>query len=61
MEKRVSSINSVGKREQLHAKESNWTTFSNIYKNKLKNDSRPKYKTRHNKTLRGKHRQNTLT
>ena len=30
-----------------------------IYKNKLKMDSRPKYKTGHYKTLRGKYRQNT--
>ncbi len=27
-EKRASSINGVGKTGQLHAKESNWTTFS---------------------------------
>ena len=27
-EKAASSINSVGKTGQLHAKESNWTTFS---------------------------------
>ena len=31
-----------------------------IHKNKLKMDQRPKCKTRHYKTLRGKHRQNTL-
>ena len=29
-------------------------------KNKLKMDSRPKCKTGHYKTLRGKHRKNTL-
>ena len=34
--KTASSINGVGKAEQLHAKEANWTTFS--YKNKLKMD-----------------------
>ena len=27
-EKTVSSVNGAGKTEQLHAKESNWTTFS---------------------------------
>ena len=31
-----------------------------IHKNKLKMDSRPKCKTGHYKTLRGKHRKNTL-
>ena len=36
-------------------------TFSNtIHKNKLKMDQRPKCKARHSRTLRGKHRQNTL-
>ena len=31
-----------------------------MHKNKLKMDSRPKYKTGHYKTLRGKHRKNTF-
>ena len=36
--KTASSINGVGKTGQLHVKESNWTTFLTIYKNKLKMD-----------------------
>ena len=37
------------------------TTLPNtIHKNKLKMNSRPRYKTRHYKTLRGKHKPNTL-
>ena len=38
------------------------TRSNTIYKNKLKMDQRPeyKYKARHYKTLRGKHRQNIL-
>ena len=32
-----------------------------IHKNKLKMDLRPKYKTGHYKTRRGKRRKNTLT
>ena len=37
-EKTASSINAAGKTGQLHVKESNWTTFLTIYKNKLKMD-----------------------
>ena len=36
------------------------TLPNTIHKNKLKMDSRPKCKTGHYKTLRGKHRKNTL-
>ena len=35
------------------------TFFNTIHKNKLKMDQRPKCKTRHYKTLRRRHRQNT--
>ena len=34
--------------------------FNTMHKNKLKMDKRPKCKTGYYKTLRGKHRQNTL-
>ena len=36
------------------------TLPNSIHKNKLNMDQRPKYKARRYKTLRGKHRQNTL-
>ena len=36
------------------------TLPNTIHKNKLKMDQRPKYMTGHYKTLRGKHRKNTL-
>ena len=36
------------------------TFFNTIHKNKLKMDQRPKCKTGHYKTPKGKHRQNTL-
>ena len=51
-EKTASLINTVGKTEQLHAKESNWTTFSHHIKKKkkAKMDQRPKYKTPNHKT-----------
>ena len=43
-----------------HMEKNKIRTLSNtIHKNKLKMDERPRYKTRHYKTLRGKHRPNT--
>ena len=35
-------------------------SLENTYKNKLKMDQRPKCKTGHYKTIRGKHKQNTF-
>ena len=49
-----------GKSGQLHVKNEIKTLPSTIPKNKLKMDQRPKCKTGHYKTLRGKHRKNTL-
>ena len=59
-EKTASSISGAGKTEQLHVKNEIRTLPNTIHKNKLKMDQRPKYKTGHYKTLRGKHRKNTL-
>ena len=59
-EKTVSSISGAGKTGQLHVKNEIRTLPKTIHKNKLKMDSRPKYQTGHYKTLRGKHRKNTL-
>ena len=59
-EKTASSISGAGKTGQLHAENEIRTLPKIIHKNKLKMDSRPKYKTRHSKTLRGKHRKNIL-
>ena len=59
-EKTVSSISGAGKTGQLHVKNEIRTLSNTIHKNKLKMDSRPKCKTGHYKTLRGKHRKNTL-
>ena len=60
-EKTVSPISDMGKTGQLHQKNET-RTFSNIiFKNKLKvGEERPKCKTIYYKTLRGKHKQNTL-
>ena len=59
-EKTVSLISGAGKTGQLHVKNEIRTLSNTIHKNKLKMDSRPKCKTGHYKTLRGKHRKNTL-
>ena len=55
-EKTASSISAAGKTGQNEVR----TVPNNKHKNKLKMDLRPKCKARHYKTLRGKHRQNTL-
>ena len=60
-EKTVSSINGAGETRQLHVKHETRTLFNTIHKNKLKIDQRPKCKMGYYKTLRGKHKQNTLT
>ena len=60
MEKTVSSISGAGKTGQLHVKNESRTLPNTIHKNKLKMDQRTKCKTGHRKTLRGKHRKNTL-
>ena len=59
-EKTVSSISGAGKTGELHLKNEFRTLPNTIHKNKLKIDLRPKCKTGHYKTLRGKHRKNTL-
>ena len=52
-ENTVSSVSCAGKNEIR--------TFPHtVFKNKLKMDERPKCKSRHHQTLRGKHKQNTL-
>ena len=43
----VSSIHGAGKTGLLRVKNEIKTLFNTIHKNKLKIDSRPKYKTRH--------------
>ena len=43
----VSSIHGAGKTGLLHVKNEIKTLFNTIHKNKLKIDSRPKYKTGH--------------
>ena len=53
------NICGAGKTGQPHVK-NEIRTLNTIYKNKLKMDSKPKYKTRYYKILRGKHRPNTL-
>ena len=50
-EKTASSISGAGKTGQLHAENEIRTLPKIIHKNKLKMDSRPKYKTRHYKIL----------
>ena len=55
-----SSTSGAGKIEQLQVKNEIRTFSNTIYKNKLKMDQRRKCNARHYKTLRGKHRQNTL-
>ena len=45
-EKTVSSISVAEKTGQLYVKNENRTFSNTIYKNELKMDSRPKYKTR---------------
>ena len=51
----------LGKLDSYMWKNEKIRTFSNtIHKNKLKMDQRPKCKARYYKTLREKHRQNTL-
>ena len=60
-EKTVSSKNGVlGKLDSYMQKNEIRTFFNTTHKNKLKMDERPKCKTRYCKTLRGKHRKNTL-
>ena len=51
--KKVSSINGAGKIGQLHAKESNWLTYT-IHKNKLKMDLRFKCQMGNHKSPRRK-------
>ena len=55
----ASSINDTGKIGQLHVKNEIRTLPNTIHEHKLKMNSRPKWKTRNFRTLRGKHRQNT--
>ena len=59
-EKTASSISGAGKTGQSHVKNEIRTLPNTIHKNKLKMKYRPKCKARHYKTLKGKHRQNTL-
>ena len=59
-EKTVSSISGAGKTDSYMLKNEIRTLPNTIHKNKLKMDSTPKCKTGHYKTLRGKHRKNTL-
>ena len=59
-EKTAPSINGAGKTDGHMEKNENRTLPNTIHKHKLKMDYRPKCKTRHYKTLRGKHRSNTL-
>ena len=58
-EKRTPSISGAGKTGQLHVNEIRKHP-NTIYKNKLKMDKGPKYKTIYYKTLRGKRRLNIL-
>ena len=59
---KVSSISGARKTGQLHIKKKKEirTLSNNIHKNKLKMDQRPKCKAERYKTLRGKHRKNSL-
>ena len=59
-EKIFSLISDFEKCGQLHEKNKFTTLFGTIHKNKLKMDQIPEFRTRHYKTLREKHRQNTL-
>ena len=59
-EKTVFSTNGAGKLDIHMQKNVVGPLPYTIHKNKLKMDQRPKYKTGHYKTLRGKHRKNTL-
>ena len=59
-EKTTSSISGAGKTGQLYVKNEIRTLPNTVQKKKLKMDQRLKCKARHYKTLRGKHRQNTL-
>ena len=56
----ASSISGAGKTGHLWVKEEIRTLPNTILKDKLKMDERAKCKTRNYKTLRRKHRQNTL-
>ena len=59
-ERTVSSISDAGKLDSYTEKNEIRTLPNTIHKNKLKMDSRPKCKTGHYKTLKGKHSKNTL-
>ena len=59
-EKTVSSVSSAGKTGQLMQKNETGTLPNTIHKSKLKIDQGPKCKPGHCKTLRGKHRKDTL-
>ena len=59
-EKTASSISGAGETGQAHVKNEIRTLPNTVHKDKLKMDYRPKCNIRNYKTLRGKHRQNTL-
>ena len=59
-EKTFSLISDSEKCGQLDEKNKITTLFGTIHRNKLKIGQIPEFKTRHYKTLREKHRQNTL-
>ena len=59
-EKTASSISVAGKTDSYMLKKEIRTLPNTIHKSKLKMDYRPKGKAIHYKTLRGKHRENTL-
>ena len=59
-EKPVCSISGAGKLYSCMEKKETRTFSNTMHRNKLKMDYRIKCKTEHDKTLKGKHRQNTL-
>ena len=59
-EKTASSISGAGETGQAHVKNEIRTLPNTVHKDKLKMDYRPKCNIKNYKTLRGKHRQNTL-
>ena len=56
----VSSLSGARETGQLHLKKKIRTLSNTVHKNQLEMDHRPKGKTRHYNTFRGKHRQKSM-